>query len=129
MYKRQDDGSHSSIESSQSSLFLKEDYESDEDDFAFAVDDSMGIMYHYLRQVAITKGIQEPNVDSWVSSVETKLNDIQVTTPKDVVSNIIKLNQQLTQCGQRIFHTRTLDIMARIGVEYLCCSQEIDDTA
>ena len=100
-----DDGSHSSIDSSQSSLFLKEDYESDDNDFAFAVDDSMGIMYHYLRQVAITEGIKEPNVDSWVSSVETKLNDIQVTTPKDVVSNIINLNQQLTQCGQRIFHT------------------------
>jgi hypothetical protein len=124
-----DDGSHSSNKSLQSSLFLKEDYESEDDDFAFTVDDSMGIMHHYLCQVTITKGIKEPNIDSWVNSVEMKLNDIQVTTPKDVVSNIINLNKKLTQCGQRIFHMQTLGVMAHIGVEYVCSDQEIDDTA
>ena len=86
-------------------------------------------MFDYLRLVAIEKGIKEPNVDSWVNSVENKLNEIQVQTPKDLLSNIITINQQLRSCGLRMFHIKTLDVMARIGVEYLCPPQERSDTA
>jgi hypothetical protein len=50
-------------------------------------------------------------------------------TPKDVVSNIITLNQLLRSCDLSMFHNKTLDVMARVGVEYLCSSREKDDTA
>jgi hypothetical protein len=57
------------------------------------------------------------------------VNGIKVRTPKDVVSNIITLKQQLNDCGLRMFHTRTLDVMARIGVEYICSTHKSDETA
>jgi hypothetical protein len=32
-------------------------------------------------------------------------------------------------CDLSIFHNKTLNVMARVGVEYLCSSQERDETA
>jgi hypothetical protein len=108
----------------------KQYYEENRDhDFAFATNDPSKDMLKYLRKVAIDKGIREPNIDSWANSVETKLNVIQVRTPRDVVTNIITLNKQLNHCGQSMFHTRTLNVMACIGVELLCSTEESNDTA
>ncbi len=68
-------------------------------------------------------------MDSWANLVKTKLNDIQMRTPKDVVSNIMALNQLLQNHDLSMFHNKTLDVMARVGVEYLCSSRERDDAA
>jgi hypothetical protein len=45
---------------------------------ALVTNDSSSELLDYLRQVAVKKGIGEPNVDSWANSVETKLNQIQM---------------------------------------------------
>jgi hypothetical protein len=70
----------------------------------------------YLRLVAIEKGIKEPNINSWASSVEDKLIHIDMKTPRDVVTNIITINGSLQDHGRN----KTLDVMARVGVDLLC---------
>jgi hypothetical protein len=88
---------NSSSCSSMPSLMQKEDncseddteqcYEENRDhDFTFATNDPSKDMLKYLRKVSIDKGIREPNVDSWANSVEMELNDIQVKTPRDMLS-------------------------------------------
>jgi hypothetical protein len=98
-------------------------------DMALVTNDSSSELLDYLHQVAVRKGIREPNVDSWANSVETKLNEIQMRTPKDVVSNIIALNQLLQNHDLSMIHNKTLHVMARVGVEYLCSFRERDDAA
>jgi hypothetical protein len=107
-----------------------ESYEdTQEQDFALVVNDSSNEqMLDYLRQVAIEKGIREPNIDLWESSVEDKLSKIDVKTPREVVSNIITINGSLQDHGQSMLHDKTLDQLARVGVEIIC-PQDIDQMA
>jgi hypothetical protein len=100
-----------------------------EQDFALVVNDSSNEqMLDYLRQVAIEKGIREPNINSWASSVEDKLSKIDVKTPREVVSNIITINGSLQDHGQSMLHDKTLDLLAQVGVEIMC-PQDIDQIA
>jgi hypothetical protein len=48
--------------------------DSQEQDIALVADNLSDELINYLRQVAIEKGIREPNINSWASSVENKLN-------------------------------------------------------
>jgi hypothetical protein len=98
-------------------------------DIALVVDNSIGRaitdnsideMIDYLGLVAIKKGIREPNVDSWASSVEDKLSEIEIKTPRDVVANIITINGSLQNYGQSMLHNKTLDVLARVGVNIIC---------
>jgi hypothetical protein len=74
----------------------EDDDESDEDtqeqDIALVVNNSSnGQMLDYLCLiVAIEKGIREPNIDSWASSLIHKLSRIDMKMPRAVVSNIIQ---------------------------------------
>jgi hypothetical protein len=50
------------------------------------VENSSVEMLDYLRLlVAIEKGIREPNIDFWATSVEDKLSKIGIKIPRDVV--------------------------------------------
>jgi hypothetical protein len=55
-------------------------------DIALVVENSSVEMLDYLRLlVAIEKGIREPNIDFWATSVEDKLSKIGIKIPRDVV--------------------------------------------
>jgi hypothetical protein len=148
-----DDDSESSSGSSMPSLLVrkgkkwKDPDESDDDDtsyedtpdqdIALVVDNSIGRamtdnsideMIDYIRLVAIKKGIREPNVDSWASSVEDKLSEIDMKTPREVVANIITINGSLQDHGRSMFHTKTLYVLARVGVDIIC-PQDINQIA
>jgi hypothetical protein len=66
----------------------------------------------YLHVVAIEKGIKEPNINSWASSIEDKLSKIDKKTPRDVATNIITINGSLQDHGRSIFHNKTLHMVA-----------------
>ncbi len=91
-------------------------------------DNSIDEMIDYLRLVAIKKGIREPNVDSWASSVEDKLSEIDIKTTRDVVANIITINGSLRDHGRSMFHNKTLDVLARVGVDIIC-PQDVEQVA
>jgi hypothetical protein len=74
----------------------KSDKDTQEQYIALVVDDSSNRqMLDYLCLVAIEKGIREPNIDSWASSVKDKLSKIDMKRPRDVVENIITINGSL----------------------------------
>ena len=52
-------------------------------------------------------------------AVKMKLDSIQVTTVKEVLKNIIRLNQRLRTAGYTKMHLDMLDAMASIGVAML----------
>jgi hypothetical protein len=100
-----------------------------EQDIALVVNDSSNEqMLDHLPHVATEKGIREPNIDSWASSVEDKLSKIDLKTPRDVVSNIITINGSLQDYGRSMLHDKTLDLLARVGVEIIC-PQDVDQMA
>jgi hypothetical protein len=74
----------------------KSDEDTQEQDIALVVNNSSDDqILDYLRLVAIEKGIREPNINSWASSVRDKLSKIDMKTPRDVVANIITINGSL----------------------------------
>jgi hypothetical protein len=112
----------------------KDDDESEEDtqeqDNAVVMNNSSDDqMLDYLRLVAIEKGIREPNIDSWASSVKDKLINIDMHAPRDVVANIITINRSLQDYGRSMLHNKTLYVLARVlGVEFIC-PQDINQIA
>jgi hypothetical protein len=45
---------------------------------------------------------------------------IEMKTPRDVVANIITINGSLQDHGQSMLHNKTLDVLARVGVDIIC---------
>ena len=81
----------------------------------------------FLCKVAKKRNIREPNVDSWVTAVKTKLRAININTVKEVLRKIIQLNPKLRRSNQKQMHMHTLDAMANVGVEMLDPSDGYDD--
>jgi hypothetical protein len=107
----------------------KSDKDTQEQYIALVVDDSSNRqMLDYLCLVAIEKGIREPNIDSWASSVKDKLSKIDMKRPRDVVENIITINGSLQDHGGSMLHDKTLDLLAQVGVNIIC-PQDVNQIA
>jgi transcriptional regulator NrdR family protein len=78
-------------------------------------------MRAFLQTVAEARNITGNAIDSWVEKVQDKLRRIGLTTVKDTVSGIVRLNRQLREAGLTTMHFITVDCMARKGVEALLC--------
>ncbi len=73
----------------------------------------------FLQNVATRRGISARNAESWVTAVKSKLKDIHVTTVRGTMENIFALNRALQKQTHTQFHHKTLNAMAREGVDII----------
>jgi hypothetical protein len=82
-----------------------------------AFEDPSNDITTFLTNVAKSRNVTEPNVESWVSAVESKLADIGIfTIAAEVLGAVPIINPTLFQAGHVPMYIRTLELMAREGV-------------
>jgi hypothetical protein len=74
-------------------------------------------MSGFLRRVAKCRNVTGSNVESWVTAVKAKLDDIGVTTVPMAVGEVYHINTKLARAGHVRMFTHTLDLIVRVGVE------------
>ena len=76
----------------------------------------------FLRYVAEAKGITGSHIKTWICQVHRKLHKVGVTTVFRTIGTVIFLNRKLWYASLQMFHTHTIEIMAREGIK--CLRQE-----
>jgi hypothetical protein len=76
-------------------------------------------MTSFLRSVAEAKSITGADLETWIGQVHRKLRKVGVTTVRGTVGTLILLNRKLRSASLQQFHTQTIEIMGREGVESL----------
>jgi transcriptional regulator NrdR family protein len=76
-------------------------------------------MTSFLRSVAEKKGITGAHVETWIGQVRRKLHKIGITSVRGTIGTLILLNRKLRAANLQMFHSQTIEIMAKEGVESL----------
>ena len=73
----------------------------------------------FLWTVAAARHIARSQRNDWVTKVHNKFVEVDITSVKDVVENILVINQRLMRAGKTPMYNGTLKIMLKKGLEIL----------